>query len=259
MNRRGIVMGSARSVIVSCVVVIGVVAGANDARAAPAKVTLAGLDPAAYLQRRNRTPELSRELSRLPHETLLAIARGDDVVVWPRDDAYGDMQASARAAARATERRALLQGVLAVMARQDDERFATAMIALLDDADPAVAGSAAERLGALPHQEPLLTAIALDDERRLQVRTGACAGLGAQRSDAAVSALIAVVGGKGDDALKISALTAIEFATSRWAFEARGDQATGERLRGRAATALSQLVLSEQVGRRRDAVLKRLR
>lgn len=223
------------------------------------RVRLDGLDPTTYVQRRNRTPELSGELARLPQETLLAIARGDDLIDWPAEKAYGGMSMAARAAARSMERRAVLQGVVVVLAGNPDPLVTAAMVKLLDDVDPAVAGAAAWRLGSRPQQEPLLLAIAADDARRFEVRAGACAGLGAQRSEAAVDALVAVVASKGDDALKSSALVALENATSRWAFEARGESDVGEALRARAVRSLSLLSLSEPLTQRRDALVKRLR
>jgi hypothetical protein len=248
-------MRSARALFV----VVSLVVCAPGVAATSARVQLHGLDPAVYAQRRNRTPDLSGELARLPAETLLAIAHGEDVIDWPSDDAYGEMSTSARAAARNQERRAVLQGVLVVFARDPDPRFTAVMTHLLDDVDPAVAGAAALRLGSRPHQEPLLLTLAADDTRRFEVRAGACAGLGAQRSEAAVDALVAVVASKADDALKVSALVALEQATSRWAFEARGEPAVGEALRARAVKSLAPLSLSTLVAQRRDSVMKRLR
>lgn len=239
-----------------------VLVGATGAVAATdvvvAPLQLRGLDPAQYLQRRNRTPELSGELAALPTETLLKILKDDVAVAWAADDAYGAMKPAERAAWRQKERRALKQGALAVLAKRDDAGLADAFVAVLDDIDVKVAAAAAERLGARPGREALLAGIALDEARPIDVRAAACAGLGAQRSDQAVAALVDVVAGTGGDALRLSALTALEQATSRWAFEARGDVATGAALRARAVTALQALALEGEVAARREVVVKRL-
>jgi hypothetical protein len=224
-----------------------------------APLRLQGLDPGQYLQRRHRTPELSAELRALPTETLLAILKDEVAIAWADEDAYGAMKPAERATWRAKERRALKQGALAVLQARDDAGIADAFLAVLDDVDLKVAAAAAERLGAKPGREALLARIAGDTARALEVRAGACAGLGAQRSKPAVDALVAVVAGAGDEALALSALTALEQATSRWAFEARGDVATGAALRARAADALEGLALRGEVATRRDVVVKRLR
>lgn len=242
--------------LLAAVVLVGASAAAADVDVDT--VRLQGLDPAQYLQRRNRTPELSGELAALPTETLLRILKDDVAVAWAADDAYGAMKPAERAAWRQKERRAVKQGALAVLSKRDDAGLAEAFVAVLDDVDVKVAASAAERLGARPDREPLLASIALDEARPLDVRAGACAGLSAQRSGKAVSALIAVVAHAADDALKLSALTALEQATSRWAFEARGDVATGAALRTQAVETLRALALEGAVAARRDVVVKRL-
>ncbi len=235
-----------------------VLVGATGAAAVDvAPLRLQGLEPAQYLQRRNRTPELSGELSALPTETLLGILKDDVAVAWADDDAYGAMKPAERASWRQKERRALKQGALAVLVKRDDARIGPAFVAALDDADLKVAAAAAERLGARPGQEEQLATIALDDKRPPDVRAGACAGLGAQRSEKAVTALIDVVAAADDD-LKRSALAALEQATSRWAFEARGDVAAGAALRARAVQGLQALALDGAVAARRDLVVKRL-
>lgn len=223
-----------------------------------APLRLQGLDPAQYLQRRHRTPELSGELRALPTETLLAILKDDVAIAWAEDDAYGVMKPAERVTWRAKERRALKQGALAVLVKRDGDVNVDAFVAVLDDVDVKVGAAAAERLGAKPGRETLLAAIAGDATRSLEVRAGACAGLGAQRSARAVDALVAVVAFSADDALKLSALTALEQATSRWAFEARGDVATGAALRARAVLALQAVSLDGAVAARRDLVMKRL-
>lgn len=241
--------------LLAAVVLVGAT-GATAVDVAPLR--LRGLEPGQYLQRRNRTPELSREIGALPTETLLGILKDDVPIAWADDDAYGAMKPAERASWRQKERRALKQGALAVLAARDDARVAPAFVAALDDVDVTVAAAAAERLGARPGREGQLAAIALDVGRPLDVRAGACAGLGAQRSGAAVDSLVAVVADGRDAALGLSALAALEQATSRWAFEARGDVDTGAALRARAVGALSQLALDGEVAARRDVVVKRL-
>jgi hypothetical protein len=189
---------------------------------------------------------------------LLQVLKDEIDVAWAADDAYGSMKPGERALWRQKERRALKQAALAVLAKRDDAALAEAFVAVLDDVDVKVAAAAAERLGARSGREAMLAAVARDAARPLEVRAGACAGLGAQRSDAAVQALIAIVANAAPTELKLSALTALEQATSRWAFEARGDVSTGAALRTRAITALLPLDLEETVAARRDVVVKRL-
>ena len=240
--------------------VVVVLIGATAAAAAPdaAPLRLRGLDPAQYLQRRNRTPELSGELGTLPTSTLLQILKDDVDIAWAAENAYGAMKPAERAAWREKERRALKHGALVVLAKRDDAGLTEAFVPVLDDVDVKVAAVAAERLGARPGGEVILAAVARDAARPLEVRAGACAGLGAKRSDAAVDALVTIVADTATTELKLSALTALEQATSRWAFEARGDAATGAALRRRAIKALRALDLDDTVAARRDVVVKRL-
>jgi len=247
------------TMLIRCLLGVVMLIGASAAAAVDVTpMRLHGLDPAQYLQRRNRTPELSGELGALPTATLLGILNDDVAIAWPADDAYGTMKPAERALWRQKERRALKQGALAVLAKRDDVRIADAFAILLDDLDVEVAASAAERLGPRPGQEVMLAAVARDTGRPLEVRAGACAGLGAQRSSAAVDALVGIVASAAAPEVKLSALTALEQATSRWAFEARGDVATGAALRSRAIKALLPLDLEETVAARRDVVVKRL-
>lgn len=236
-----------RRLLIAALLIVSSAAVAADVVKDPAPVRLEGLDPANYMQRRNRTPELSVELRALPVDTLLRLLRDDGAVAWPADETYPALKPAEREAWRAKERRAVKHGVLAILARSDDARVEAALVKATDDVDLKVAASAAERLGLRPGREALLAGIATDARRALDVRAGACAGLGAQRSVAAVDALVAVLA-SADLELQRSALIALENAGSRWAFEASGDVAAGAALRAHAVFALDALKLDGEAG-----------
>jgi len=229
--------------------------------AAAAPVSLTGLDPQAYMQRRNRAPDVSSELAALPIDDVLRVLSDDSAVLWSKDDAYpAGLKAEERQARRQRERLAVKQGALVVLAKSADARAEGAIVAALDDVDDAVAASAAERLGQKRGARALevLTATVNSERRSLGVRAGACAGLARLRTSEAQVVLLDIVSGQAPDALKGHAIEAIETLGSRWAFEAIKQVAVGETLRAQAAQTLSAIALDGDVAVRRDRAVKRL-
>ena len=246
--------------------VIAVVVGASGAaHASPAsseQVVLKGLDPHAYMQRRHRQPDVSQELQALPMATVLRVLRDDDAVAFAPSDAYATgLKPGVKDAMRIRERQAVKQGALLVLSRSTDPRVAAAIAAAVDDEDPAVAATAAERLGDLRPDPAIsvLKSVVADHDRAVAVRAGACAGLGRARSAEALDVLLAVVEGDDNEVVKGAALQAIALLGSRWAWEARHDVATGAALRTRAVQRLSALPLKGDVDAKRTAVVQQLR
>ena len=268
-TRRGAFMNATvcRRLLRAAVLAVVVGTSAGSASAAPATavnepVALQGLDPQLYLQRRNRQPDVTKELQALPVDTVLRLLGDDDAIAYADDSAYAaGLKPGARQAMRLRERQAVKQGALLVLSTSTDPRAATAITAALGDRDVKVAAMAAERLGDL-RPSPAVTSlkdVVADSARAFEVRAGACAGLGRARTAESLEVLLAVVNSGDDDALKLSALQAIALLGSRWAFEARHDVATGEVLRALAVTRLSAMALKGDVDARRTAVVKQLR
>jgi hypothetical protein len=246
-------------------VVVGVSGAASASPAASEQIVLKGLDPQAYMQRRHRQPDVSQELQALPMATVLRVLRDDDAVAFAPADAYATgLKPGVTDAMRVRERQAVKQGALLVLSRSTDPRnaaaIAAAITAAVDDQDPAVAATAAERLGDLRPGPAIsvLKSVVVDHDRAVAVRAGACAGLGRARSAEALDILLAVVEGDDDDVVKGAALQAIALLGSRWAWEARHDVDTGAALRARAVQRLSALPLKGDVDARRTAVVQQL-
>jgi hypothetical protein len=246
-------------------VVVGTAAGSASAAPATAvsePVVLQGLDPQVYLQRRNRQPDVTKELQALPVDTVLRLLGDDDATAFADDGVYAaGLKPGARQAMRLRERQAVKQGALLVLSTSTDPRAAAAITAALGDRDVKVAAMAAERLGDL-RPAPAVTAlkdVVADSARPFEVRAGACAGLGRARTAESLEVLLAVVDSGSDDALKASALQAIALLGSRWAWEARHDVATGEALRALAVKRLSAVALKGDLDARRIAVVQQLR
>jgi len=247
-------------------VVVGTAAGSASAAPATAvnePVVLQGLDPQLYLQRRNRQPDVTKELQALPVDTVLRLLGDDDATAFADDSAYAaGLKPGVRQAMRLRERQAVKQGALLVLSTSTDPRAAAAITTALGDRDVKVAAMAAERLGDLRPAPAVsvLKDVVADSAHAFEVRAGACAGLGRARTAESLEVLLAVVDSSNEnDALKLSALQAIAGLGSRWAFEARHDVATGEALRALAVTRLSAMALKGDVDARRTAVVKQLR
>lgn len=199
--------------------------GASASSAQPA-VVLKGVDPAHYLQKRNHRPDVSAELQRLSPEVSLAVLDNPSAFV---------VEAGQSKAARAAELTALKTGALAALSQHgDDARARAALTRAIDDRDVGVAAVAAERLGQTKRADALavLAAVVVDGARDEGVRAGAAAGLGRHRSEAAWHVLAQLVGDKAQpDVVRVAALHATASLTSRWAWQARDDAATGDRLR----------------------------
>lgn len=243
-------------------IVVGVSGAASASPAASEQVVLKGLDPQAYMQRRHRQPDVSQELQALPMATVLRVLRDDDAVAFAPSDAYATgLKPGVKDAMRIRERQAVKQGALLVLSRSTDPRVAAAIAAAVDDEDPAVAATAAERLGDLRPDPAIsvLKSVVADHDRAVAVRAGACAGLGRARSAEALDVLLVVVEGDDDAVVKGAALQAIALLGSRWAWEARHDVDTGAALRTRAVQRLSALPLKGDVDAKRTAVVQLLR
>ncbi|HEY1099886.1 MAG TPA: HEAT repeat domain-containing protein, partial [Myxococcota bacterium] len=142
----------------------------------------------------------------------------------------------------------------------DSARIDDAFVKVLDDVDPVVAAQAAERFGARKSDRvvPTLTALANDDDRALDVRSGAFAGLARQRSEASFDALVQVATSTTTPELQVAAAQSLELLCSRWAFAARHEEARGTTLRGKAVAALSSVKWQGAAEVKRQQVLKRL-
>jgi hypothetical protein len=202
-----------------------------------ANVKLTGVDPAHYLQKRNLRPDVTAELKALPHTVALAVLAHPERFV---------VDASQSKAQRAVELRALKTGALTALAQSsaDDTVVLAALQRGVADDDVAVAAVAAERIGDRG-AVAVLKAIVVDDVR-VDVRAAAVAGLGRARdnADAALAVLVDVVSGdvvSGDavDVVRAAGVRALAHLGSRWAWEARGDVAGGERVRAAARGALA--------------------
>ena len=212
---------------------------------------LKSLDPQQYMQRRNQVPDTSAELSTLPVEVSFAILAGAPI---PHAEALAypaGFKPEKVAALQARETAAAVMGALVVVVRagqNGDVRAHNAIVATIARADAnhddIVASVAAERLGELKTDAAVnaLAILAADTSRSLDLRAGALAGLARVRTEKALKVVLAVA---VDDASKgpvrQSALKAVEHLTSRWAFQAKGDVAEGDRLRAMAATQLAAL------------------
>ena len=233
---------------------------AVSASAAPS-IALKGLQPATYLQRRDRQPDLSAELATLSVDDRLRAATDDDAIAFAADSAYpAALKDEQRAQIRRRERQAVKLGALRSLVDSADARVDAAFVAALDDSDDVVAQRAAERFGdrASALVVPTLAKLAASD-RSIDVRSGALAGLGRQRSAAALAALLTTTTTTTSTALQTAGLHAIELLGSRWAFAARREEALGASLRAEAATALAQVKFSGAAEVRRQAVVQRLR
>lgn len=224
-------------------------------------IALSGLKPATYLQRRNHRPDVTAEIRALPIEARLRLLSTDNAWVTVDDARTASLKPAELLQLRQTERYAVKAGALLALVNEADPRITPAIRALLDDVDTDLAQIAAERLGERRDDATIvatLQALALDSARPLDVRSGAVAGLGRQRSAPALSALVALASSTSPE-LQLAALVAIDNLGSRWAFEARGDVDTGTALRAQAVQALSPLTFKGAVEARRVAVVRHLR
>jgi HEAT repeat protein len=254
-------------------------AGSAPAGAAPATVdgvSLRGVDPRVYLKARRPVPLVLRELRALPAEVSVRILEGETAGFLAPDDAFPEaLKEAEREALRALEERALVTGALAAIAEKDDRRAPALIARFLSHEDPLVRAEAAERLGqtSAPNVIERLVQVAWSDGDET-VRGAACAGLGHQRSAAALEALTpfvlddpaaapgAAAGSQGfakDGVRQVAAIRALATLGSAWAWEARGDIAQGARLRGAARALLERLRPQGEAAIAADEVLARLR
>lgn len=221
------------------------VRAADEDAAAPAVVK--GVDPRVYLKARRPAPHALRELKAAPLEVSLRILGQGPRTFLVDDRAYPrDLKEPERLRLRALEEQALLTGALAAVAEKNPPEAATLIAPFLKHADPRVRAEAAERLGQT-HGDvvELLVEVARADVDAT-VRGAACAGLGRHRSAAALAALapFVVEDDKDDDrdsVRRVAALRALGVLGSSWAWRARGDVATGERLRAEARALLARV------------------
>ncbi len=224
-------------------------------------VKLKGIDPAVYLQKRNHRPDVSGELRRLPAGVAVAVL--DDPMAFVVDDsAYpAGIKADERQKLRTVEVRALLQGALTSLAQRHDLRAFDLLRRHVAHDDDAVAALAAERLGELDDHRVVeaLAGLVKDQTLRLEVRAAACAGLGHVRSQEALEALLPALSSSNKDEIRTAALRALGSLTSRWAWEARDDVATGDHLRAAALRAVQAVEGDADVVAVRDEMLALLR
>lgn len=205
------------------------VAGVSHAAAA---VKLKGVDPAFYMQKRNHKPDVSAELKALPVEVSLSVLRDPSAFV---------IDAHQKDSQRLVELRALKQGALTALAAAKDARAAAAIEAAVSDTDVEVAAVAAERLGEVEGDAVVvvLAAVVHDASRDVSVRAGAAAGLGRHRDEKALNALVAGLDKSHGAVVQAASMRALANLASRWAWQARGDVATGDRLRAAAFAAVN--------------------
>lgn len=230
--------------------------------AAEPLIELKGLQPLQYLQRRDRQPDVSGELSTMSVDERLRAATDDDAVAFAADSAYpAALKDEQRLNIRRRERQAVKLGALVALVDVDDPRVDAAFVAALDDLDPVVAQRAAERFGDRSSAlvVPTLAKLAASSERSIDVRSGAVAGLGRHRDRAALTALLSVLKTTTAPELQTAGLHAVELLGSRWAFQARHEEALGATLRAMAVTSLSAMKFSGEAEARRQLVVSRLR
>jgi HEAT repeat protein len=230
------------------------------ALASSAPIALTGLKPATYLQRRNHRPDVTAEVRALPVDARLQLLNREGSWVTVDDARTAGLKPAALQQLRQQERYAVKAGAMLALAKEADPRITPAIRALLTDVDDSLAQIAAERLGERHDDATIvatLQALARNTSRSLDVRSGAIAGLGRQRTSEALSALIALVSSSTE--LQVAALIAINNLGSRWAFEARGDIEGGKALRAQAVAALSALSLKGDAEARRVIVVGHLR
>lgn len=215
-------------------------------------VKLKGVDPAFYLQKRNHRPDVSAELKGLPVEVSLAVLRDPGVFV---------VDAGQKPEQRALEVRALRQGALTALAASGDARAVAVLTSNLDDNDVAVAAVAAERLGETGADSvvAVLGALLTNDAKDSAVRAGAAAGLGRHRSAAALQALLPGLDKVHGDDVQRATLHGLASLSSRWAWQAKGDEKTGNALRAQALAAALAVDGSAEVLAARDGLLAMLR
>lgn len=225
-------------------------------------VKLKGIDPSVYLQKRNHKPDVSGELRRLPADVALAVLDDATAFLVVDDAAYpAGIKGEERARLRSIEIRALLQGALTSLAQREDPRaFGLLQQHLIHD-DVAVAALAAERLGEIEDARVVDTLAALikDKSVRLDVRAGACAGLGHHRSEAALEVLLPALSSSNPPAVRIAAMRGLASLSSRWAWEAKSDSARGDQLRARVVPAIEAVAGGADVVAVRNETLKMLR
>jgi hypothetical protein len=232
---------------------------------------LPGLLPGAYLKKRNHDPDITADLQALPAarrvDVALALlaAPASALPLAPAADYPAGLSEKARSRLRQLEVRAARTGALVVLGGAEDARARAALVKAIDDADDHVAAVAAERLGSQRDDAvvDVLARVAADDHRTVDVRAGACAGLGRHREDSAERALAALLSTASDKAapppVAVAALHAVANLGSSWAWQASGDVARGAALRAQARVALSALSVDGDVAAARDSVLLRLR
>lgn len=234
---------------------------ADEDTAAPASVK--GVDPRVYLKARRPAPHAVRELKAAPLEVSLRILRQGPGAFLVDERAYPrHLKEVERLRLRTLEEQALLTGALAAVAEKNPPEATTLIAPFLKHADPRVRAEAAERLGQTRGDVvELLVEVARADVD-VTVRGAACAGLGRHRSAAALSALapFVVEDDKDDDSLRrVAAVRALGVLGSSWAWQARGDVATGERLRAEARALLARVQGDADVLRAVDEVRPLLR
>ncbi len=236
----------------------------SAALASSSPIALSGLKPATYLQRRNHRPDVTAEIRALPVEARLQLLSSDTSWVTVDDARTAHLKPAELQQLRQQERYAVKAGAMLALARVADPRVTPAIRALLNDVDDNLVQIAAERLGERHDDATIvatLHALALSTSRSLEVRSGAVAGLGRQRSGEALGALVAIASSSSSlsSELQVAALVAIDNLGSRWAFEARGDIEAGKALRAQAVQALSALSLTGDAEARRVVVVGHLR
>lgn len=230
------------------------------AAASSSPIALSGLKPAAYLQRRNHRPEVSAEIRALPVEARLRLLTSDDAWVTFDDERTARLKPAEVQVLRQQERYAVKAGAMLALVKEADPRVTPAIRAMLNDVDDSLVQIAAERLGERRDDATIvatLQTLALNSARSVDVRSGAVAGLGRQRTSEALRALLTIASSSTE--LQVSALVAIDNLGSRWAFEARGDVEAGKVLRAEAVQALSALSFKGDAEARRVVVVGHLR
>jgi hypothetical protein len=236
----------------------GALAAPSGVAAAPPPTTttmtrwpaLPGLQPSIYLQKRNRDPDISADLRALPPrlrvDVALAILASDDdaLPLAPLDSYPRGWEQKARDRQRSLDIRAARTGALLVLGETDEVGARSALIRAIDEEDVRVAAIAAERLGQHKGAKDVvdvLLKVARDDARAIEVRSGACAGLGRHRGPHAERALEALLVVARDERTPKAVVDASWQAAlnlgSAWAWQARGEPARGLALRARARAA----------------------
>lgn len=247
------------SLLLAVVLTVGVAAGAHAAPGIVGGVKLKGVDPAVYMQKRNHKPDVVSELRKLPADVAIAVLADPRAFLADEAGYPAGLKPEAIAALRDTEVRALLQGALSSLALRKDDQAFEVLQRHTQHADIAVAAVAAERLGLLDDHRVVgaLAAIAADDAR-ITVAAAAAAGLGNHRSENSLDALVQLLSSSSPE-VRVAAVRAIGSLTSRWAWEARADTATGNQLRARALPAVQAVKGNADVVAARDEILRLMR